>query len=132
MKITADTNLLVRVTIEDDVAQAARARDELAKAELVAVTLTTLCELSWVLRQGYGLPRAEIARAIRVLTAGESVVTDVPAIEAGLAQLDAGGDFADGVIAYEGRWLGGEAFVSFDRRAIRLMRARGLEAREPG
>ncbi len=33
--------------------------------------------------------------------------------------VDAGGDFADGVIAYEGRWLGGETFVSFDRKAAR-------------
>jgi len=37
-----------------------------------------------------------------------------PAAEAGLALLEAGGDFADGVIAHEGRWLGAEAFVSFD------------------
>jgi hypothetical protein len=31
--------------------------------------------------------------------------------------LDAGGDFADGVIAYEGKWLGAETFVSFDKKA---------------
>ena len=29
-----------------------------------------------------------------------------PAIETGLSVLDAGGDFTDGVIAYEGGWLG--------------------------
>jgi predicted nucleic-acid-binding protein len=39
-----------------------------------------------------------------------------PAAEAGLALLDAGGDFADGVIAYEGSWLGADAFVSFDKK----------------
>lgn len=38
------------------------------------------------------------------------------AVEAGLAVLEAGGDFADGIIAYEGNWLGGETFVSFDKR----------------
>ena len=43
--------------------------------------------------------------------------------------LDAGGDFADGVIAYEGNWLGGETFVSFDRQAVALLAAQGKSAR---
>lgn len=33
-------------------------------------------------------------------------IPEPPAAEAGLALLEAGGDFADGVIAYEGSWLG--------------------------
>jgi predicted nucleic-acid-binding protein len=32
--------------------------------------------------------------------------------------LDAGGDFADRAIAYEGDWLGAEKFISFDAKAI--------------
>ncbi len=39
-----------------------------------------------------------------------------PAVEAGLSVLGTGGDFADGVIAYEGRWLGAEELVSFDKK----------------
>jgi predicted nucleic-acid-binding protein len=50
-------------------------------------------------------------------------------VEAGLALLDAGGDFADGIIAYEGRWLGAEMFVSFDKRAAKLMKAQGETVR---
>jgi predicted nucleic-acid-binding protein len=50
-------------------------------------------------------------------------------VEAGLALLKAGGDFADGLIAYEGSWLGGEAFVSFDKRAVALIKRQGQEAR---
>jgi predicted nucleic-acid-binding protein len=38
-----------------------------------------------------------------------------------LAVLAVGGDFADGVIAYEGNWLGGETFVSFDKKAVTLL-----------
>jgi len=37
----------------------------------------------------------------------------------------AGGDFADGVIAYEGRRLGDPVFVSFDRGAAELVAASG-------
>jgi predicted nucleic-acid-binding protein len=46
-----------------------------------------------------------------------------------LALLEAGGDFADGAIAYEGKWLGADTFVSFDRKAVTLIETRGLSAR---
>ena len=46
-----------------------------------------------------------------------------------MALLAAGGDFADGVIAYEGNWLGGDAFASFDKQAVRLVEAQGGAAR---
>ena len=54
---------------------------------------------------------------------------DRPAIDAGLAVLDGGGDFADGVIAYEGKWLGAETFVSFDKRAVERLTEQGISAR---
>jgi predicted nucleic-acid-binding protein len=55
-------------------------------------------------------------------------VVNRPAGEAGLAFFNAGGDFADGVIAYEGNWLGGETFVSFDKEAVGLLVERGRRA----
>lgn len=50
-----------------------------------------------------------------------NVVVNRPAAEAGLALLEAGGDFADGIIAFEGSLLGGDTFLSFDRQAVRLV-----------
>ena len=35
----------------------------------------------------------------------------------------------DGVIAHEGSWLGAETFVSFDRRAVKLLAAQGKSTR---
>lgn len=58
-----------------------------------------------------------------------NIAVNRPAVEAGLIVLEAGGDFADGVIAYDGRWLGGETFVSFDKKAVRLLTAQGQAAR---
>jgi hypothetical protein len=49
------------------------------------------------------------------------VVTNRPAADSGLAVLEVGGDFADGVIAYEGNWLGGETFVSVNKKAVTLL-----------
>jgi len=100
----------------------------LAEAEVVAIALTSLCEFAWVLRDSYGFNRAEIANAVRVLLSSANVVTNRAAAEFGLLVLDAGGDFADGVIAFEGKWLGGETFVSFDRKAVALVRASGQSA----
>ncbi len=122
--MTADTNILVRALMDDDPAQSPRAQAELAQAELVAIPLAAVCELVWVLTRGYRLPAATVADAIRRLLAA-----DRRGAEAGLAMLDAGGDFADGVIAHEGAWLGGETFVSFDRQAIALLQAKGRPTR---
>jgi predicted nucleic-acid-binding protein len=85
--------------------------------------------LVWVLSQGYKIQSAEIAEAIRRLINGANAVVNRPAAEAGLTVLDAGGDFADGVIAYEGSWLGADTFVSFDKKAVKLMEAQGGPSR---
>jgi predicted nucleic-acid-binding protein len=128
MKITADTNVLVRAVTEDHEQQSRAAQTALRKAELVAIPVPALCELVWVLSQGYKIPFAEIAEAIRSLINGANVVVNRPTAEAGLTVLDAGGDFADGVIAYEGHWLGADIFVSFDKKAVKLIEAQGEAA----
>lgn len=128
MKITADTNVLVRAITGDDERQSKIAQAELANADAVALALPALCELVWVLSRGYKIPSIEIAEALRRLMNSANVVMNRSAVEAGLAMLDEGGDFADGIIAYEGSWLGAEIFISFDNSAVKLMEARG----EPG
>jgi predicted nucleic-acid-binding protein len=125
MKITADTNVLVRAITEDHQQQSRVAQAALKKAELVAISIPTLCELVWVLAQGYKIPSSDIADAIRRLINAANVAVNRPAAEAGLTLLDVGGDFADGVIAYEGNWLGADTFASFDKKAVKLLEARG-------
>jgi predicted nucleic-acid-binding protein len=129
MRLAVDTNVLVRAVVQDDPVQAGIAAKVLTEAELIAVALPCLCEFVWVLRRVYGFQPADAATAIRALLATANVEVNRPAVEAGLAVLEAGGDFADGVIAYEGAWLGGEIFVSFDRKAVSLLKARGQAAR---
>ena len=128
MKIAADTNVLLRDTLQDDPVQSRLAKKTLQNAEFVAIPVPVLCEFVWVLRQGYKKPTSEIADAIRVLMDSPNVVTNEPAVEAGLAVLDQGGDFADGAIVFEGRWLGAEEFVSFDKQAVSLLRSQGRKA----
>lgn len=100
----------------------------LREAELVAVPLVALCEFVWVLRLAYRWEARAARQFISTLIAAPTVRVDRPAVEAGLAMLEAGGDFADGVIAFEGGRFGGETFASFDRQAIHLLAAAGGNA----
>jgi predicted nucleic-acid-binding protein len=129
MNVTADTNVLVRAITGDHPRQSKVAQRELANADLVALTLPTLCELVWVLARGYKITNLEIADAIRRLTDSANVLVNRPTVATGLAHLEAGGDFADGVIVYEGNWLGGEMFISFDKEAVKLTQASGVPSR---
>ena len=125
MTIAVDTNVLVRLVTRDDEAQAQATDAVLEQASRIAVSLTSLSEFAWVLRGVYGFPREDIVSAIQMLLDVHNVAVDRPAAEAGLAVLRAGGDFADGVIAYEGRQLGGDTFASFDRKAIAILANQG-------
>jgi len=129
MKITADTNVLVRAVVQDDLEQAQAAVHLLKNASLIAVSLPCLCELVWALKRVYQFDPTSIAAAIRALLETKNVAMNRPSVEKGLALLEAGGDFADGVMACEGAWPCGETFVSFDRKAVKLLSQQGQSAR---
>ena len=131
MKITADTNVLLRVVVHDDPEQADAARTLLQRATVVAIPIPVLCEFAWVLKRTYARGANDVAAAIEAVTEIDVVVTDLPAVEAGLSSLRAGGDFADGVIAHQGEALGGTVFASFDRRAVARLRSNGAAAADP-
>jgi predicted nucleic-acid-binding protein len=130
LKIAVDTNVLLRAALDDDPIQSKIAQSLLGKATTVTISIATLCEFAWVLSRGARARSDEIELAIRKGVSGRNVVVDRNAVEAGLAMLRHGGDFADGVIAYEGARNGAE-FVSFDRRAVKLALLQGLAARVP-
>jgi predicted nucleic-acid-binding protein len=131
VKITPDSNVLLRAITGDDPRQSAAAQKSLRSAELVGLTLPALCELVWVLARGYRIPSREIGETLRRLIDAANVVVNRGAVEAGLEMLENGGDFADGVIAHEGRWLGCDTFLSFDKRAIKLLAAAGRKTQIP-
>jgi predicted nucleic-acid-binding protein len=131
MKITVDTNILVRAVVRDDEEQAEAAAKLLKEAELIAVSLPCLCEFVWVLRRVYGFAQQDISSALDALLDAGNVTVNRPAVDAGMAIFNAGGDFADGLIAFEGSWLGGETFVSFDKKAVSLIAQQGGQAVMP-
>jgi predicted nucleic-acid-binding protein len=128
----ADTNILLRAALGDDPKQTKLAHAELANADVVVIPVVVLCEFVWVLTQGYKMSSDEVAGAIRGYLDSAKVMTNRPVVEAGLALLESGGDFADGAIAFEGVELGGQEFVSFDKEAVKLLERQGYAGRVPG
>lgn len=125
MRLAVDTNVVLRYLLADDIKQATTARKVMQEATLIAIALPVLCEVVWNLSRGYKLAGEEIADAITVLIEADNVEVDRDAVDTGLAILRSGGDFADGVIAYEGFTLGGEVFVTFDKKAVTLLKKHG-------
>ena len=119
--IALDTNLLVRLLVQDDasparaverlVIRARRDRTPLFVADVV------LCELVWVLARRAKQSRAEIALAVEWLLDAESIVVSDAGIarRALAAYRDGAGDFADYLIREQALAAGALEVVTFDR-----------------
>jgi predicted nucleic-acid-binding protein len=118
--VGVDTNVLVRILINDDPDQAAVARRWFERATAsggVAVDALTLSELVWVLRARYQQPKARMIAAIEQLLATAGVVCLFEdQIRAALAAWSNGpGDFADYLMRERYRVAGARRMVTFDR-----------------
>jgi predicted nucleic-acid-binding protein len=93
--IAVDTNVLVRIMVEDDVDQVRRARAFMEAQDRVFISRTVLLEIGWVLGT-YHLTREAIVASIRdVLAVSNVEVEDPPAVMMALQWYQQGMDFAD-------------------------------------
>lgn len=121
MRITVDTNVLVRAVLQDDPVQSPIASELLRQADTISISLPCLCELVWILKRMAKLSIPDIVQTIHDLMNTKNIIMNRPAVQAGLVLLENGGDFADGIMEFEGAALGGEIFCSFDKKAIRIL-----------
>lgn len=122
--IALDTNVVVRFLVNDEASQARRAR-ALIKANAVFVPMTALLETEWVLRGGYGLPRAEVVRLLRALLGLPDLATEDPQrIARALDWHEGGIDFADAL--HLAGSSGAERFATFDEKFVKA--AKKLDA----
>src|SRR5258708_33278514 len=99
MKITVDTNVLVRAVVRDDERQARTAAKLLKEAEIIAVSLPCLCELVWVLRRVYNFGQQDISAALEALLNASNVAVNRTAADAALAVFHESGGVPRGTIA---------------------------------
>lgn len=119
--IGVDTNLLVRILVEDDAEQLKRARtllEETAeRSETAFVADIVLAELEWVLEDAYNVPRARILEALQSLVGSERfdfedrgrVVDALELYQSGKAEL------SDYLIGLSGSQRGVSTTYTFDR-----------------
>ena len=120
-----DTNVLVRLLVDDDAAQADVARQAMA-LEPVFVPKTVVLELTWVLRSAYGMAPAAIAAGVEGLLSAEGIsVEDATAVRRAVAWFREGLDFADALhLASSGHV---DSLVTFDVAMRRRASAIGTD-----
>lgn len=111
----ADTNVLLRLIVDEDAPQTALAAKVMESGEPVYVSSIVVCELCWVLRSRYRQTSDAIADAIGRLVDSDQVVMDRDLVRSGLSMMAAGGGFADGVVLHEARRAGARDLMTFDR-----------------
>ncbi len=117
-----DTNLLVRLFVNDDAAQAQKVRalfDRHADDDgALWVADTVLVELVWALDCVYARPRAQIAKALQALAGNATVkVESAEALREATALYAQGpADFADCLLAVKARRAGCDSVRSFDKK----------------
>jgi len=128
--IVADTNVWARALLNDDAAQAQRARRALAEARSrggVFLPLIVLAELSCVLRSRWSAERVLSALESLLRTRGVTVEASEVARQALKATRANGGGFADHLIARVGFSNGASQVITFDEKFSRTARVRLLK-----
>jgi predicted nucleic-acid-binding protein len=121
--VAVDTNVVVRLLTDDDLAQTARAK-ALFVSEEIFISKTVVLESEWVLRKLYQIERVAVLKALSGLTALPNVrCEDQPTLTDALAWAGQGMDFADALHLASSRGAG--AFATFDRQMIKRAHAVG-------
>lgn len=120
--IAFDTNMLVRLLVDDHPGQAALAQRLLAE-NTALIPRTVVLETEWVLRSVYKLPRERMAAFFRLLLQSENaVVEDHGVVERALAWYEQRADFAD---ALHLAACDGAEMQTFDDRFCKQAREKG-------
>jgi predicted nucleic-acid-binding protein len=119
-----DTNVAVRLLVDDDPVQCARAERAFRRASDEGgafFSATVLVEVAWVLRVACKLDRAAIASALRkLITATGMTVEHEEIVRRALEAFEAGtADFSDYFILESSRDAGASPVLTFDENFAR-------------
>jgi predicted nucleic-acid-binding protein len=119
LPMALDSNVLVRLLVNDDPVQALRAAESIDASAACFVPITVVLELEWVLRGACKLPWEAVISAFEGLLAIKQVHLEQEAlVRPALAWHRGGLDFADAL--HLARSGGCGALLSFDRQLAQL------------
>ena len=119
--IALDTNVLLRILLNDDPKQSRQAQAIVARAtslgEEILLPDVVLCEVEWVLSSAFSLPRARVAETLRRLLEGtEFTFANRTVVGAAVASYERGkADFSDYLIGATAASAGASTTFTFDR-----------------
>ncbi|MCB1520966.1 MAG: type II toxin-antitoxin system VapC family toxin [Hyphomicrobiaceae bacterium] len=129
--IAIDTNIVVRIIVDDEPRQVAKARRLLEESQVYVLT-TALLESEWVLRSLYGLDRQRMKTSLMAFCSLPNVVLeDEDRVRQALDLHAEGLDFADALHLAGAKRA--DAFATFDK-SLRAKAGKfldGLVVREP-
>ena len=122
--IGIDTNLLIRLTMQDDTVQCSKVDSFLAslsRQEVGFISLVALIESVWVLEKRCRLPKVDVARFVQgLLDAPELKLEREAAVSQALQRFKAStADFAACLIERVGHHAGCSRTVTFDEAAAK-------------
>lgn len=128
--IGLDTNILLRIVLQDDAEQSKKVSRFLERLETEGpgyINCISLMEFAWFLRHRLRVERADVASAIGdLLESHDLIVEDEHLVEEALGlMLDNPIEFADCFIALRNRQAGCDKTVTFDKKAA--TRVPGME-----
>lgn len=135
--IGLDTNALIRLLTQDDVAQAAAVHKRLAALDTVAESVllnnVVLVETLWTLRKAYRFERATLQDLLEQLLSARTFRFEDRATLAQAAALFASStaDFSDCLIAAQNARLGCDCTVTFDKAMATLPQVELLRTKGP-
>jgi predicted nucleic-acid-binding protein len=119
LPLALDTNVLVRLLVDDDPAQAEQAAALIDASAACFVPITVVLELEWVLRGAYRLPCETVISAFEGLLAIRHLhLEQEELVRRALEWHRQGMDFADAL--HLARTEGCGALISFDRHLARV------------
>ena len=119
--IAFDTNVVVRMLIEDDKRQAAAVQEAVLFAEKNSIQILILSEVLietvLALESIYQCTKVEITQFLETLISTSTFIHPNPnVIRKAIQQYKRGGDFADFVIIEQAKQQGAKNFFSFDKK----------------
>ena len=118
--IALDTDLVLRILLDDDPKQSAAARkvwlDARRRGKAIFISDIVLVDVAWALESRHGLSRGEVADVLlRVFETELVAVSNSAALDRALASYRTGrAGFADYLIREQARAMGAERVVTFD------------------
>jgi predicted nucleic-acid-binding protein len=117
-----DTNVLVRYIVQDNKEQAQKAADaieRLTSEERGFISCIVLCEVNWVLRTAYKIPKEERLKTLkRIISVASFDIERIECCTKALKHYEKGqADFSDYLIQEIAKHQGYDIVLTFDAKA---------------